>query len=581
VLGPGLDVRGDGGYVVAPPSTHPNGNRYAFIKDSELAEMPEWLLGLLGAPSPRQPTSNSEGTAKIREGQRNSSLTSLAGGMRQKGLSQSAIEAALLVENQKRCEPPLPESEVLRIAKSVGRYPPGTAMGLDNPWAAAETLDEFLAAEDEEPDALYQSIVYPGTITEIFSPRGIGKSLVLAHVFAKLKCDGKRVFLIDRDNPRHVVKARLRAWGIEGTDKSSRVITREKCPPLTNAHKWASFPYNDYDVVLLDSFDSMAEGVGEQDSAKPSRAIGPILDIAHRENGPGVLVLGNCVRTGAHSRGSGVVEDRADIVYEVRDVTDFHPSGKKNWWEELPPADAGSWALRSSRRKQRQKYRLAFICTKFRIGEEPEPFVLEIDTTTEPWTLRNVTDDVDREGAAERARRAKEKAETIAKAAKALANEVHRRHEAGEPPMLKDRDAVPLVVGLGLTRSLARHVVNNPDGQWILREPPAAKGHPVVLFPPDAESPGKEDDGGGKTTSMKGAKTQAGNKADFRPPHEQATAEMDLSHARINSGPEKARISAAADPHPSPPPQANLDFPAERRSDGEGGEPEDGEAVRI
>lgn len=47
-LGHGIDVRGQGGFVVAPPSKHANGNRYAWLNpDCPLSEPPEWLLGLL------------------------------------------------------------------------------------------------------------------------------------------------------------------------------------------------------------------------------------------------------------------------------------------------------------------------------------------------------------------------------------------------------------------------------------------------------------------------------------------------------------------------------------------------------
>ncbi|MDA2911939.1 phage/plasmid primase, P4 family [Nitrospiraceae bacterium AH_259_D15_M11_P09] len=69
-------------------------------------------------------TAPTGGDKRIREGERNIILTSMAGTMRQKGFSQDAIEAALLKQNAAQCDPPLPDDEVHAIAKSVARYKP-------------------------------------------------------------------------------------------------------------------------------------------------------------------------------------------------------------------------------------------------------------------------------------------------------------------------------------------------------------------------------------------------------------------------------------------------------------------------
>jgi len=126
-LGEGLDLKANGGYIIAPPSIHPSGRAYGWDaahhpEDVELAPAPAWLLNLIG-----QATRSGPAPAvgeRIPEGQRNATLTSLAGSLRRKGLSPAAIEAALLAENRQRCEPPLDEGEVRRIAGSVGRYAP-------------------------------------------------------------------------------------------------------------------------------------------------------------------------------------------------------------------------------------------------------------------------------------------------------------------------------------------------------------------------------------------------------------------------------------------------------------------------
>lgn len=126
-LGPGLDVKGDGGYVVIPPSLHSSGRRYQWNGLTfDVAPLPDWLLTLL-ADQPRQDAARPGDAAPIPEGRRNVELTSLAGAMRRRGMGTEAITAALLAENKSRCQPPLPEDEVRRIAQSVGRYPPGPA----------------------------------------------------------------------------------------------------------------------------------------------------------------------------------------------------------------------------------------------------------------------------------------------------------------------------------------------------------------------------------------------------------------------------------------------------------------------
>jgi hypothetical protein len=66
-LGSGLDIRGEGGQVVAPGSTHPNGTTYEFDIDTEHLNpqpAPEWLLTLLQDPEPPTPPTNTTNTTQ-------------------------------------------------------------------------------------------------------------------------------------------------------------------------------------------------------------------------------------------------------------------------------------------------------------------------------------------------------------------------------------------------------------------------------------------------------------------------------------------------------------------------------------
>lgn len=124
-VAPGLDIKAAGGYVVAPPSRHPNGRAYEWLvspEDAEVAELPVWALELLVNPA-RNGHAPKVGE-KVPAGHRNQTLASMAGTMRRRGMSEAEILAALEVANGERCAPPLEASEVRNIAASVARYEP-------------------------------------------------------------------------------------------------------------------------------------------------------------------------------------------------------------------------------------------------------------------------------------------------------------------------------------------------------------------------------------------------------------------------------------------------------------------------
>lgn len=132
---PGVDMRGDGGMAVLPPSLHLSGRRYEWAKgrspwDVPLAPCPEWLLELVEAgknkeatriqESPKEPGWVEQLLAGVPEGMRDDACTRLAGHFLAKGLPESEVLALLLTWNQ-RNQPPLPESQVEKCVRSVAR----------------------------------------------------------------------------------------------------------------------------------------------------------------------------------------------------------------------------------------------------------------------------------------------------------------------------------------------------------------------------------------------------------------------------------------------------------------------------
>lgn len=155
-LGKFIDVRGEGGYVIAPPSKHISGKSYEFLNNAkQLLDFPQEWIDKLSSPaantasnhSASLPNGNENGSQSqahnsgnglfvpppiplfeipdvIGDGKRNDTLARLAGALRRIGLEQNEIEATLLNVNARKCDPPLGAREVRDIARKVARYQP-------------------------------------------------------------------------------------------------------------------------------------------------------------------------------------------------------------------------------------------------------------------------------------------------------------------------------------------------------------------------------------------------------------------------------------------------------------------------
>ena len=118
-LGSGIDVKGDGGYIVVPPSWNANGP-YIWEWSSHplevsIADLPQRLLQKLVENNDHQHQKPAALIPeKIPEGERNSTLLSVAGSIRRRGCTADEILPSLMKLNE-RCEPPLDEAEVKKI----------------------------------------------------------------------------------------------------------------------------------------------------------------------------------------------------------------------------------------------------------------------------------------------------------------------------------------------------------------------------------------------------------------------------------------------------------------------------------
>ncbi|MDJ0895330.1 MAG: bifunctional DNA primase/polymerase [Alphaproteobacteria bacterium] len=129
-LMPGLDLRGDGGMVVAPPSLHRSGRRYEWEvshhpDEMEPAPLPGWLLSMVRGDAPRRGHPMTYWRELVQrgvgEGARNNTIASFSGHLLWHGVDPEVVLELMLCWNRLRCRPPLDDDEVARTVESIRR----------------------------------------------------------------------------------------------------------------------------------------------------------------------------------------------------------------------------------------------------------------------------------------------------------------------------------------------------------------------------------------------------------------------------------------------------------------------------
>lgn len=137
-LAPGIDLKSEGGYLVAPPSVHASGRRYEVERNEYIAEAPAWLVEEL-TRSENEPAKvpvnfqeyrdrRASAGGAIVQGERNERLFRVGCALWGKGEvgGRSDLLHELMRVNVERVSPPLESSEVYKIVDSISnRYPLG------------------------------------------------------------------------------------------------------------------------------------------------------------------------------------------------------------------------------------------------------------------------------------------------------------------------------------------------------------------------------------------------------------------------------------------------------------------------
>lgn len=296
-----IDVRGEGGYAVAPPSVHSSGRKYKWAisprNEDDFGSLPEWVLQLGSRKS--QPKFL-ETVGGVPEGQRNVSETVLVG----KLLSLlpkkdwGSIGWPLVRAWNAQNKPPLSEEELCGVFESIAKREIAKRGGGDRKKFKLWSAGDLLAEKFDEREWLVEHLIPMQSITVLSGNEGTFKtwiSLELARclavgepLFGKFSTVRISTLFVDEENRARDIQKRLRQLGIKSDMPIFHFIQNGFRLERDTAKILRTVEEKDIGLVVFDSLLRMHSG-DENDASNMARVLRQFQEIAN--TGANVLFI--------------------------------------------------------------------------------------------------------------------------------------------------------------------------------------------------------------------------------------------------------------------------------------------------
>lgn len=188
-----IDIRANGGYIIAPPSVHPNGNHYSWLQSPDyhsVKDLTPQLLDFAKAEKKKDTptTQKADRPERVSQGSRTSTLISRIGELNNKKLDSAAIKAVIIAEN-KTYNPPLSDEELAKeVFPAIERWQQDIAVPSIKAPSAADLMEMDIA-----PIRWAVNKLLPCGIGFLSAPPKYFKSFLALQVCIAI-CNGEKLF---------------------------------------------------------------------------------------------------------------------------------------------------------------------------------------------------------------------------------------------------------------------------------------------------------------------------------------------------------------------------------------------------